>query len=220
MLLRSDHCTKYQHHHSGEYLKVSNSSVIRNGKETFYGICIDTGASFHSVAGFDQYFALSKIQNIIIDTSTVGFVHATFGKGSASSIGSINISIPFGVFTFHILHADIPFLLSLHDMDQHGIVFNNLKDTLTQPSTGLKMQVYRNKGHAWIYPEDPNPKISIINNFSELDTYVSESLLSESELRRLHRRFGHPSASKLINLLQRAGYADNLNNKTIEKPTP
>ena len=81
------------------------------------------------------------------------------------------------------------------------------------------MQVYRNKGHAWIYPEDPNPKISIINNFSELDTYVSESLLSESELRRLHRRFGHPSASKLINLLQRAGYADNLDNTTIEKLT-
>lgn len=51
LLLRSEHSKNYQRHHSEEHLKVSDSSAIRNGQETFHGICIDTGASFHSVAG-------------------------------------------------------------------------------------------------------------------------------------------------------------------------
>ncbi|KAI6248308.1 hypothetical protein HI914_03348 [Erysiphe necator] len=164
-------------------------------------------ASFHSVAGYDQFLALSKSQDLIINTSTVGLVIATFGKGSASSIGSIDITIPFGIFAFHMLHADIPFLLSLRDMDRSGIIFDNLKNILIQPSTNIKVPVYGYRGHAWIsISTDYTPNTHKSNVFSELETYAVESFLTESQLRRLHRRFGHPSASKLINLLKRAGY--------------
>ena len=36
--------------------------------------------------------------------------------------------------------------------------------------------------------------------------------LTETELRTLHRRFGHPSALRLVRLLERAGYDDNDHN--------
>ncbi|RKF61671.1 hypothetical protein GcC1_154009, partial [Golovinomyces cichoracearum] len=114
LLLRSNYIKNFQDRTSNECLNAKYSSAVRNDRDKFYGICIDTGASYHSVAGYDQYMALSKLQNIEINKSTFDCVHATFGKGSASSIGSIDMTIPFGVFTFHILKIDIPFLLSLH----------------------------------------------------------------------------------------------------------
>lgn len=204
-----------------EFFNTSSySSAVRNDKKIFYGICIDTGASYHSVGGHDQFLALSKLQNLKINTATAGFVIAAFGKGSASSIGSIDITIPFGIFTFHILYADIPFLLSLHDMDHAKIMFNNLKDSLTQPDTGIKMPVHRYRGHAWIrILDDPFPTILEPTIFNELSTYAAESFLTEIQLRRLHRRFGHPSASKLISLLKRAGYANNIDKESIERLT-
>lgn len=68
---------------------------------------------------------------IMSHTSTVGFVNAIFSKGSASSIDPINITIFFKISTFHILYADNLFLVSLCDMDKHGIILNNLQGTLT-----------------------------------------------------------------------------------------
>ena len=42
--------------------------------------------------------------------------------------------------------------------------------------------------------------------------------LTETELRRLHRRFGHPTADRFYRVLKRAGY-DEINTTTIEKLT-
>ncbi|RKF78553.1 hypothetical protein GcM1_210027 [Golovinomyces cichoracearum] len=216
---RSEHNKSHRNHPCNECLKVSNLSSVGNGKESFYGIGIDTGASYHSVAGYDQYFALSKLKNLDMDTSTAGCVNATFGKRSASLMGSINIFILFRTFTFLLLHADIPSLLSLYDIDRHGIIFNNIRDIITQPSTGLQMLVYRKIGHAWIHLKGVlEANLHTPYEFSELHIYAAKSL-SESQLRRLHRRFGHPSAPRLVILLQRAGYVDDMDPETIKRLT-
>lgn len=91
-----------------EYLNSSSSPDGGDGKDKFYGICIDIDASYRSVASCDQYLALSKFQDLKIDISTTGNVHATFDEGSASSIGYVQIKTSFGVFKFHIFYANTP----------------------------------------------------------------------------------------------------------------
>jgi hypothetical protein len=41
--------------------------------------------------------------------------------------------------------------------------------------------------------------------------------LTETELRQLHRRFGHPSAERLVRLLERAGHDDDQHRKVINR---
>ena len=41
---------------------------------------------------------------------------------------------------------------------------------------------------------------------NQLEETIAWSHLTETELRQLHRRFGHPSVQRLTNVLQRAGY--------------
>lgn len=45
------------------------------------------------------------------------------------------------------------------------------------------------------------------------------SLLSETQLRRLHRHFGYPSAPKLISLLQNSRHSDDIDACTIQRLT-
>ena len=60
-------------------------AFITSGRYTndkFYGIVIDTGASKHSTAGYNQYEALCKICHIPIDKSKAGAINVQFGIGS------------------------------------------------------------------------------------------------------------------------------------------
>lgn len=90
-------------------------------------------------------------------------------------------------FDIHVVEADVPILLSLADMDRIRIHYNNLTHTLHHNPSGASISVSRQFGHPFIK----------WNNFTD-------SFFSESELRRLHKRFGHPTADKLLNLLKRS----------------
>src|SRR5271169_2397897 len=48
--------------------------------------------------------------------------------------------------------------------------------------------------------------VKAVNDLAGPEQSVAWSHLTESELRRLHRRFGHPSVQRLFNILQRAGH--------------
>ena len=58
----------------------------RYTSKEFYGVMIDTGASKRSTAGYGQYLAYKKINNIPVDISKAGAVHVQFGIGSTLSI--------------------------------------------------------------------------------------------------------------------------------------
>lgn len=84
--------------------------------------------------------------------------------------------------TVHIVNAEIPFLLSLADMDRLEGVHNNLENTLTHKPSGIKASVQRRFGypfHSWSYP---------LYCF-----YIT------TELQPFQRRFGNPSAGKQYN---------------------
>ena len=144
-----------------------------------------------------------------LDTSTKGQVTVQFGVGSATSIGTANVNTPVGEVQFHIVEANTPFLLCLADMDRLQMYYNNIRDVLVTRTK--EVPVVRRYGHAFL----------LCN--SSTQTYLLESLdqnpsyLTETELQRLHRRFGHPSVERLQTLLDRAGH--DTNKKTLEHLT-
>ncbi len=180
----------------GAYKATSKS---RYNSEQFYGIMIDTGASKHSTAGYGQFQALQRTdKSVKLDETTKGMVTVQFGIGTTSSIGSATVTTPIGQVEFHIVQADTPFLLSLADMDQLGVYLNNLTNTLVSPSGNVP--VVRRFGHLFLLWN------------ASLESFLFESFncnpcfLTNVELQRLHRRFGHPSVSRLQRILDRAGH--------------
>lgn len=157
----------------------------------FEGLMIDTGAARGSTSGSVQYKAYCDFigKSPSVDDSRAAMCH--FGIGSARSRGVASIEFPVGELWFtieaHIVDADTPILLAIDDMDRLGIYFNNLENTVIHTSSGQRGLVSRVRGHPFI---QWNPHISC--------------LLTEVELRRLHRRFGHPSTDKLMKLLKRS----------------
>jgi hypothetical protein len=131
-----------------------------------------------------------------------------FGVGYASSIGSAIVHTPIGDVQFHVVEPNTPFLLCLADMDSLQVYFDNVQDMLIRP-TG-KVPVVRRFGHAFL----------LYN--SALQSYLTESIklqpcyLTEAELRRLHRRFGHPSVDRLEKLLDRTGHKDDTTRAVLE----
>ena len=110
---------------------------FRYRSDEFFGIMIDTGAAHHSTAGYSQYIALQKYQNVQIDKTKAGALTVQFGIGSATSIGVIEVKTPIGDINFHIVQADTPFLLSLNDLDLLGVYFNNLTNRIYYGPTVL-----------------------------------------------------------------------------------
>jgi hypothetical protein len=82
-------------------------------------------------------------------------------------------------------------------MDALGVYFNNLTNTLVTPQGNVP--VVRRFGHSFLLWDTP------------LQLFLTESFdhnpcfLTNTELHRLHCRFGHPSVSRLRKVLERAG---------------
>ena len=163
----------------------------RYKKVIFQGIMPDTGAARVSTAGRGQYQALIKEhpEQPRMNSARAGEANIRFGDGTPlESLGTMTVNTPFGPVDFHVMESDTPFLMSLKDMDRLGVYLNNTTNQLVCKN-GVTVQVDRKWGHPWFHLED-----------------VSVSFLTETELRRIHTRFGHPSVTKLYNLLDKAGH--------------
>ena len=177
-------------------------SAHRYSEAQFQGIMIDCGAASYSTAGYSQYIALRKAaKGVTLDLSMASTIEMKFGPGDPlRSVGHIDLTTPIGNVRFHVLEAATPFLLSLSDLDRLNVYFNNIRNILVGPKPGMTTLVVRRFGHPFI-----------IWDYS-FEMYVMQSLnenpcfLTDAELRRLHRRFGHPSTARLSQLLERAGH--------------
>jgi hypothetical protein len=124
--------------------------MSRYDTNRFYGIVIDTGAAKYSTAGLDQFQALQQTDNSIeLDRSTEGSVKVKFGISTSSSLGSAIIDTLIRLIRFHIMPSKTPFLLSLADMDELKVYFNNLRNQLIT-STGKRIPVIRYFGHSFL----------------------------------------------------------------------
>ena len=140
-----------------------------------------------------------KVQKVELDTTRAGEARITFGIGEAVSIGTTAIKTPLGTVDFHVVPADVPFLLCLADLDRLRATYNNLKDMVFQEG-GVQVPVFRMKGHPWMLLDPVKNLVSQDDGISP----TAECHLTETELRQLHRRFGHPSVAHLENVLRRA----------------
>ena len=175
------------------FLSMGNG---RYSADHFYGVMIDTGAAKKSTGGLAQFEAYCKEfgdqEDCRLDRKTSGSVVVRYGIGKTSSIGSVNIETPVGKVTFHVMDADLPFLLSLWDMDRLGIHFNNITNKVIHDDRDRK---------------PPFPVIRLFDHpFMVWGTKMVSSFLTEPELRQLHRRFGHPSSDRLLRMMERAGH--------------
>jgi len=64
--------------------------------------------------------------NIELNRSTKGSIKVKFGINTSSSLGSVIIDTPIKLIRFHIIPLKTPFLLSLVDIDELKVYFNNL----------------------------------------------------------------------------------------------
>ncbi|KAM3500793.1 hypothetical protein MY11210_009462 [Beauveria gryllotalpidicola] len=163
-----------------------SDTTSRYCEQSFRGILPDTGASGNSTAGMPQVKALLRIMpHLEIEGAPVSIVE--FGAGSATSEGKISVPTSLSTISFRILSTPTPFLFSLTDMDRMRVKFDNLDNLLIQDDR--RIPVVRQWGHPWW----------------RIDAAESTAfMLSETQLRQLHRRFGHPSISRLIRILKRA----------------
>src|SRR5579862_9447689 len=155
----------------------------------------DTGAAGVSTAGEKQYKALQKKDPTVqLDTTTARRHKIRFGDNpDVESLGTIGVNTPFGIIQFEVVPANMPFLFCLNDMDKHNVYFNNVRDELVHGSD--EYPVIRKWGHPWFLINEPERSVAWCH-------------LTETELRQLHRRFGHPAAERLYRLLARAGHED------------
>ena len=167
-------------------------TLDRYSADEFHGIMPDSGAAGISSAGEQQVLALQKLDPTVeIDTSAAGNNTIRFGKGTATVKGVVRIPTPLGTITFHVVPTNTPFLLCLQDMDAMGVRFDNLQNILIQGNKIIP--IVRKWGHPWMLLNKP-------------EETLAWSHLTETELRQLHRRFGHPSVQRLVTVLQRAGH--------------
>jgi hypothetical protein len=139
-----------------------------------------------------------------LDTSTAGRHHIRFGDNSdIRSLGTIGVNTPFGTVHFEVVPANTPFLFCLNDMDKHNVYFNNVRDVLVHGDK--EYPVVWKWGHPWLLIDEAKKSIAWCH-------------FTETELRQLHRRFGHPAAERLHRLLTRASY-DEIDKATIKKIT-
>lgn len=176
---------------------AATSSRYNNSE--FKGLLIDSGAATRSTAGIGQFEALQTIDSSVkLDRNAAQSSSFIFGIRKTLSIGTVNLDTPMRQVVFYIVQADTPFLLCLADMDKLGAYLNNITNKLVQSDkTHL---VIRRYGHAFLlwhisaYP-------ATIESFNP-----NPCFLTDVELRRLHRRFGHPFVRCLQQVLKRAGH--------------
>jgi hypothetical protein len=118
------------------------------------------------------------------------------------------VNTPLGILAFHVIEADTPFLLSLHNLDKIGVYFNNLTNQLVQGQT--TWLVIRKYGHPFLIWGN-SLSLYYTSIFLNSEDALLESQLTKTELQQLHRRFGHLSVERLTTLLSKSDHWFNQN---------
>lgn len=175
------------------------STELRHGEvEKFNGIVIDTGANRCSMMSISQYNAYGVEFQVPMNIKKDNQAKSSTGLGGdkTHSMSIATIAIPFTCLyliidvDFVIIRDNTATILSLKDLKENhlDISVQRCKITFNNREQDLLLENYLLR-HKWTQNELP---------------YI---LYTESQLKRLHRNFGHPSASALYELLKRADFS-------------
>jgi hypothetical protein len=182
--------------------------VIENDVQRveFDGGCIDCGAE-RSVIGLSQARAYNQAAITIRQRK----VHFRFANDVKQSIGQLPISIPTPEGSIEILvdvvDAPVPFLIGLDILDEYKLVCNNVDNRLerrelcngTESSIRWTIPIVRKGGHLFV----------------ECNR-ISSVLMSDVQLLKIHKQFGHPSPEKLYDLIRRADPETDVKKATLQ----
>ena len=186
------HRTTGEDMYSQEPTGNAEQFTLSNQYSTKYqGELWDTGAAAVSTVGKAQLEAYIRENPRTKIDWTPGKTNVSFGgQGHQGSIGTVRIDNPIGTVTYYILNSPTPFLLSLADADRLGAYFNNISNVIVRKDN-TTIPVVRKWGHPF---------------FNVGKDEASYAYFTETELRRLHRRFGHPRTDRLHRMLTQAGH--------------
>lgn len=178
-------------------LMLATGSAAPDEQKQFQGIRIDTCANRTSVIGEGQYLAYCKKLGLKPALRIDASRSVKGVRGTQKGIGAARIDIPFKCLKitisvlFLILKGEIPGLLSMRDMITNGLELSLQKATIS---------------FAGLHKDLELKNIFLVHNWNPDD--MSYALYTESELRKIHRNFGHPSVNAMGNLLRRASQAE------------
>jgi transposase InsO family protein len=190
----------------------------RYSAAVFHGIMPDSGAAGHSTAGRPQFNALQRQLPSITLNTEVPKATITFGNGKPiTSLGITSVPTPLGTMDFHVIEADTPFLLCLQDMDRMGISFDNLGNILRKKlgTNGIKLGINKSGNNGiklGTNPQQNDLTVPIVRKWGHpwMELTPEKALtayLTTTEIKRIHRRFGHPSVTRLYKVLTTAGHS-------------
>ena len=182
------------------YAYISSTSFKYDDTE-FKNLLINSNSATRSTGGIGQLKALQKIDDTIqLNQSTAGSANFVFDIESTGSIESINISTSIELITFHIISVNTFFLLCLANLNKSETFFNNVTNKVIQQKFPKSHLVFRRYGHAFL--------LWNILTYVFIDESIIQHpcFLTETEIRRLHRRFGHFSVQRFYQILDRADH--------------
>jgi len=163
-------------------------------KTEFQGILIDPGANYLNIIHIDQYRAYCREHDVPAEIREHSGKLISGIGGRQKCFGSATIAVPFpniGItidFEFQVTTAPSPTVLCLKD--------------LKKTEFGLYIQ------NDLLFILGKSEKLELRNGLLYYTWNRNFVLFSEAELFKLHRSFGHPSASALYNVLKRARPGD------------
>ena len=163
---------------------------------------INTGALCRLTVRYSQYLVYKGItKDTNIDIAQASTINVQFGISLTPLISLIIVDTLIRNIDFHVVRANTPFLLYLVDMDNLRTYYNNVTDTLITLSVTLL--ITRRFGHLFLLQK--NALYAYIQQLFDQNLYF----LTDTKIRRLYRRFGHPLAEKLYKVLERLGHEVN-----------
>ncbi|KAI1001783.1 hypothetical protein K3495_g6420 [Podosphaera aphanis] len=192
---------------------LGNIKDDRYDERIFHGVLFDTGAAGRSTFGIGQVKALQRIQkDLKVDKARAGEAKISgIGSGVFVSLCAITLDTPVGKIIFHVLPCNTPFLLALEDMTRLGITPDVQKDVMLRDKKPVAALI-RKYGHLWM----------TLGRFESLFIYDTNDksricYLTEQQIKTCHRRWGHPSTTRMWKVLRRAGHDTDI--KVIDRIT-
>ena len=134
-----------------------------------------------------------------------------FGDSQYETIKIVKIPIQIGEHIeetiVNIVETRIPLLLGRDKLSEWGIMIDHGKDEMKIGSDGKVLKMNRTEQGHLIYPLAKNinrNRDEIIKAVFQVRLDKEKQKYSETDLRKFHRTFGHPSHPRLVTLLQNA----------------